>query len=179
MRAVASLQRQLNREIAAENERAKEEQISIRQEIADKTLEVIVAQLRNEKKFRAAEELESFAQLQRDLARAGKQAELVELAYAAHKQRMRAIDQKYARRNKTRPRAKYKRMELQIQRLENEGKLYEADIQRSALQLKRELDQHEDNYEMRELAIDAHYIRLDEATKGMESEKTTSSATSS
>ena len=166
IRAVASLQRQLNREIAAENERAKKEQISIRQEIADKTLEVIVAQLRNEKKFRAAEELESFAQLQRDLTRAGKQAELVELAYAAHKQRMRAIDQKYTEEEiKEARELGYRRMELEIQRLENEGKLYEADIQRSALQLKRELDLYEDNYEMRELAIDAHYIRLAEATK--------------
>ena len=60
----------------------------MRQEIADKTLEVIVAQLRNEKKFREAEEVESFAQYQRDLRRAGNQAELVELAYEAHKQRL-------------------------------------------------------------------------------------------
>ena len=56
----------------------------------------------------------------------------------------------------------YKKQEVEIQRLRNEGRLEEADIAESLLRLNRELDQYKDNLAMQELAYQAHQQRLTE-----------------
>ena len=59
----------------------------------------------------------------------------------------------------------YKMQEITIQRLENEGKYREADIQRAILSMNRQLDMHRDNQQMIALIKEEHEAKLEAIAK--------------
>lgn len=144
------------------DQRYTEESIQNAQDLAQKTLEVSIQRLRNEGQARQADELEAFARLQRELHMAENNQTKIRLAHESYRENLKAIDDRYAEEElRNAQELAYKAMEIEVQRLENAEMYREAAELRSQLMLQRELDRYEGNFEMIELAYQAHNQRME------------------
>lgn len=163
---ITDIRRRLEAQAAAEAQRTENERLRIAREVNYGFMELEIERLHNMGQIRKAELAEAYLQYRREYDAAEGNLQLQEIAYQRYLERMRTLGRQDGEQAiQEAQEIAYKMQEITIQRLENEGKYREADIQRAILSMNRQLDMHRDNQQMIALIKEEHEAKLEAIAK--------------
>ena len=150
---------------AAEAQRTENERLRIAREVNYGFMELEIEDSQHGPDQRSGAG-EAYLQYRREYDAAEGNLQLQEIAYQRYLERMRTLGRQDGEQAiQEAQEIAYKMQEITIQRLENEGKYREADIQRAILSMNRQLDMHRDNQQMIALIKEEHEAKLEAIAK--------------